>query len=166
MESEPGRGSTFKVYLPRVEQPSSTEGVFQGPNQSAGGSETVMVVEDETAVLTVVCEVLRVQGYTVLEASNGYQALWLAHEHSEERIDLLLTDLVMPLMGGKELAEQFKAEHPETKVLYFSGYPDDVGFGQVGPDERISLLEKPFTPASLAREVRHALDDSVPTRVS
>ena len=86
--------------------------------------------------------------------------LWLAQEHSDDRIDLLLTDLVMPLMGGKELAVQFKLEHPETKVLYFSGYSDDTGLGQVGPDERISLLEKPFTPASLAQEVRHALDDS------
>ena len=80
-------------------------------------------------------------------------------------IDLLLTDLVMPLMGGKELAEQFKLEHPETKVLYFSGYADDTSLGQVGPGERIPFLQKPFTPASLAQMVRHALDDNVPTRV-
>jgi CheY-like chemotaxis protein len=165
VESEPGTGSTFKVYLPRVEQASSVECALRGPNQLPGGSETVMVAEDETVVLRVACEVLRVQGYTVLEASNGYHALWLAQEHSDERIDLLLTDLVMPLMGGKELAEQFKLEHPETKVLYFSGYADDTSLGQVGPGERISFLQKPFTPASLAHEVRHALDDNVPTRV-
>ena len=164
VESEPGRGAKFKVYLPRVEQSSSVEGVIQRPSQLPGGTETVMVVEDESVVLSVACEVLRVQGYTVLEASNGYQALWLAQEHSDDRIDLLLTDLVMPLMGGKELSVQFKVEHPETKVLYFSGYSDDTSLGQVGPDERISLLEKPFTPASLAQMVRKALDDSVTTQ--
>ena len=123
-----------------------------------------MVVEDETSVLRVACEVLRVRGYRIPEASNGYQALWLAHEHSDERIDLLLTDLVMPLIGGKEPAVQFKLEHPEAKVLYISGYPDDTSLAQAGPDERIRLLEKPFTPSSLTHEVRNALDEGAPTR--
>jgi PAS domain S-box-containing protein len=166
VESEPGKGSTFSVYLPRAEQASSSEGVQPGGSQPPGGSETVMVVEDETVVLRVACETLRIQGYTVLEASNGYQALWLAQEHSNDRIDLLLTDLVMPLMGGKELAVQFKLEHPETKVLYFSGYTDDSSLDQVEPDEDIAFLGKPFTPASLARHVRRTLDGGVQRRAS
>ena len=121
------------------------------------GIETVLLVEDEPAVRRSVALVLREQGYTVLEASNGVQALNVAEEQTGEPVDLLLTDVVMPLMGGRELCSKMRDRYPTTKVLYTSGYPgDDIVEGElVKPGT--GFLEKPFTPVALAEMVRDVL---------
>ena len=123
VDSEPGNGATFAVYLPRATGQCSEEWPKDGERNAPGGSETVMIVEDELAVLRVASEVLRQHGYTVLEASNGHEAIWLAQERAKETIDLLVTDVVMPLMGGTQLASRMADLHPETSVLFTSGYP-------------------------------------------
>jgi CheY-like chemotaxis protein len=153
VESEPGRGATFHVYFQRTEgtMPEERRTV---PFEMAPGSETIMVVEDQDGLRTLVCEVLRRNGYTVLPAGNGYEALLLAGKHSG-RIGLMITDLVMPVMGGRELAEAIPASHPETQVLYMSGYADNIsellGVG-------IAFIEKPFSPDALLRKVREVFD--------
>ena len=102
--------------------------------------------------------VLRDQGYTVLEAANGHEALSVAQEHAGEEIHLLLTDVVMPLMGGRELAERLKQIHPETRALYLSGYADDDIIGQCMLEPGTAFMQKPFTTAALPRTVRELLD--------
>ena len=122
------------------------------------GKETVLLVEDEPAVRDVAAQTLRLQGYTILEASNGVDALSLAGEYHGDQIHLLLTDMVMPLMGGAPLGEKFRGIYPDARVLYTSGYTDDalVSPGVRGPLS--DFLPKPFTPGNLARKVREVLD--------
>jgi CheY-like chemotaxis protein len=156
--SEPGQGTTFKIYLPITE--SALEPVSEVPIRSdTSGVETVLLVEDADAVRRMSRDALRHRGYVVLEASNGSAALALAAEHGG-RIDLLLSDVVMPGMGGRELADQLVQLRPEMKVLFVSGYTDDTLLqqGTLGPG--IHLLQKPFTPLSLARRVRQVLDSA------
>jgi PAS domain S-box-containing protein len=153
VESEIGRGATFYVYFQRTEgsMPEERRAV---PFEMAPGSETIMVVEDQDGLRTLICEVLRRSGYTVLPAGNGYEALLLAGKHSG-RIGLMITDLVMPVMGGREVVEAIPASHPETQVLYMSGYADNIsellGVGH-------AFIEKPFTPDALLRKVREVFD--------
>jgi CheY-like chemotaxis protein len=154
--SEPGHGTTFKVYLPRVEElqePLATP----GPPRVMGGVETILLAEDADAVRAVARQVLARLGYTVLEASDGMSALRLAETHRGP-IHLLLTDVVMPEIGGRMLAEQLRGQRPGLKVLYSSGYTADavVRHGMLGPG--IAFLQKPFTPEVLARKVRDVLD--------
>ncbi len=156
--SEPGKGTTFKIYLPRsleTSQALATPEVFR---VLPGGTETLLLVEDEPAVRALAASALRGRGYTVLEAANGAEALRTAQDHAEE-VALLITDVVMPLLGGKELADRLQATRPDMKVLYVSGYTENtvVHHGVLEPG--ISFLSKPFTPASLARKVRDILDD-------
>ena len=157
-ESELGRGSTFKIFLPRVceaaAQPPS-EGEF---GSLPVGSATVLVVEDQPMVREVVSSVLSVLGYTVLEAANGQHALGLVRGPAENPIHLLLTDVVMPLMGGPELAEQLREIQPETRVLYTSGYIDDSIVHRGVVDPATAFIQKPFTRALLARRVREVLE--------
>jgi CheY-like chemotaxis protein len=122
------------------------------------GKETVLLVEDEAPVRGLAVRVLRNQGYRVLEAANGEEALSVAGEHAGEKIHLLLTDVVMPQMGGKELADRLKALRPEIKVVFTSGYTDEaiVRHGVLEPGT--DFLQKPFSPASLAQKVREVLD--------
>jgi two-component system cell cycle sensor histidine kinase/response regulator CckA len=153
--SEPGQGSTFKIYLPVV------EGVADAPRPPlvAGdlhGHETVLLVEDEEQVRTLASHLLRRLGYHVLEASRAAQALALAADHDGE-IDLLLTDVIMPEMGGRELAEKLLVERPETRVLFMSGYTDDAIVHHGVLDEGMEFLQKPLTPDTLARRVREVL---------
>lgn len=153
--SEPGQGTTFKVYLPFIERqapppPATSEDL-------PTGNETVLVVEDEGPIRELASRILQEQGYTVLEASNGIDALRAAQEHIG-RIDIVLTDMFMPIMGGRELAEHLKATRPETKVLYMSGYTDDAIVMNGMIDANTSFMQKPFTLESLVYKVRRVLD--------
>jgi PAS domain S-box-containing protein len=156
--SEPGQGTTVKIYFPRVEE--ENDALFRRDSASSipQGSETVLVVEDEPSVRSLATHILRHQGYRILEASNGEEALRVVQEHAGENIHLLLTDVVMPHMGGKELADQLKILRPDIKVLYTSGYTDNaiVNHGILEPGT--NFLQKPFSPTTLARKVREVLD--------
>jgi hypothetical protein len=158
VESEPRQGTTFRIYLPRVEDalaPVSPVGVSQS---QAGGSETVLLVEDEESVRQLVCETLEAKGYKVLEADNGDAALQIVSGHSG-KIDILITDVVMPGMSGRELSARMCASCPQTRVLYLSGYTEDaiVHEGVINPDT--AFLQKPFTLQALSRKVREVLDE-------
>jgi two-component system cell cycle sensor histidine kinase/response regulator CckA len=157
VESEPGRGSRFSVYLPRVGEPAERNGDHQSRVADGTGSETVLLVEDEGLVRALARRVLEEHGYTVLEAAEALAALELSARH-EGRIDLLLTDVVMPKMSGCELAQQLASLRPGTRVLYTSGYNEEA-IGQHGvTDFGAAFLGKPFTPGMLARKVREVLD--------
>ena len=154
--SEPGRGSSFKVYLPRIATPAATAPAPAkgGPDR---GTETILVVEDEPAVLTLSRRALEAQGYVVLAASDGAAALRLVERHGGI-IQLLVTDVVMPGLSGRDLADQLVARRPGIRVLYMSGYPGDavVQHGELPAGS--AFLPKPFSPDGLARKVRDLLD--------
>jgi PAS domain S-box-containing protein len=156
--SEPGKGTTFKVYLPRIDQAVEVVAPTQVPvDELSLGCETILLVEDEGAVCSLVRGVLESRGYQVLETNRANEALEIGERH-KERIHLLLTDVVMPQMNGMELAEHLALIHPETKILYMSGYTDDavVRNGLLGPGT--VLLQKPFTADALACKLREVLD--------
>ena len=154
--SEPGHGATFKIYLPKIEDGVGNieSGALSSP--LAGGSETILVAEDEEGVRSLVCQTLRSLGYKVLEVRDPYHAVALMEQRAEP-IHLLLTDLVMPRMSGKELARHMSAAHPKSKVLYMSGYTDDAVVRHGLLHAGVWFLQKPFTPAALARKVREVL---------
>ncbi len=154
--SEPGRGSTFKIYLPRVDEPleKETGKIVKGVS---GGKETILVVEDEEEVRKLAVAILRKRGYRILEASNGGDA-FLICEQGKEPIHLLLTDVVMPGLNGPELARRLKYFRPEMKVLFMSGYTDNMIYQQGELDASMSLVQKPFSVEGLARKVRDILD--------
>ncbi len=159
VSSSPGHGTTFEILLPPapelecVKPDSSTL-------ESLRGTETILVAEDESAVRTLVCEMLTQFGYTVLHAPDGRQALRVLEEHRP--IDVLLTDVIMPVMGGPELAERARSLTPGVKVIYMSGYTDDTlaRYGLPQPDT--NYIQKPFTPAALAQKLRQALSGAAP----
>ncbi len=154
--SEPGKGTIFKVYLPNVKD-SETEEKEQTPVDDPGGSETVLIVEDDDNLRKFAQKALRQQGYKLLVAKNGEDALRVCKEH-DGQIDLMITDVVMPKMGGREAAKRLQPLYPEMKVIYMSGYTDDaiVHHGVLEPG--LNFLEKPFTPKGLALKVREVLD--------
>ena len=157
VESAPDRGTTFRIYFPRVEQevPGSTGAVVA--IDPAGGRETILLVEDEPAVRGLVHETLRLHGYRVLEARHGIEALLTSAKYVEP-IHLLLTDVVMPQMSGPEVAEKILTVRPGIKVLYMSGYPDHPVFDKGGVSRQTGFLPKPFSPHVLAQKVREILD--------
>jgi two-component system cell cycle sensor histidine kinase/response regulator CckA len=157
VQSAPGKGAWFTILFPRIEADLPTQDHLIVEAHSAMGSETVMVVEDEIGVRSLACQVLISQGYKVLQAGGGAQALRTVQEYTGP-IHLLLTDVVMPKIGGKELARRFSALHPETKVLYMSGYTDDavIRSGILRGDS--PFLQKPFTEDQLGRKVREVLN--------
>ncbi len=122
------------------------------------GTETVLLVEDETPVRDVTARMLRGHGYTVLEAATGDEALRVASEHGGKKIHLLLTDVVMPQMSGEVLASKLKAERPDIRVIFFSGYPGEAIAQHGVLDGGVAFLEKPFSPSVLASKVRAVLD--------
>jgi len=155
--SEVGQGTTFKIYLPRVEGAVETIPHPDGPHAMPRGTEVVLLVEDEPSVRALAARVLRAQGYTVLVADNGAEALQVIQTHTGV-IDLLVTDVVMPEMSGKALAEHVMRHYPGIRVLFISGYTDRaiVHHGRLERD--VAFLQKPFTPLVLAQKVREALD--------
>jgi two-component system cell cycle sensor histidine kinase/response regulator CckA len=155
--SEPGVGTTFKIYLPRVEDAPETDRTSSAPAALAGGTQTILVVEDEEAIRRLTCRVLEAQGYTVLSAASGGEALLLLEKHARE-IHLLITDVVMPAVSGRELARSAAALRPLMKVLFMSGYTDNVIVHHGVLDAGTAFLQKPFTPRSLAQKVREVLD--------
>ena len=154
--SEPGKGTTFKIYLPQIDEPLEElkKGVF---HEIAGGSETILVVEDEETVRKFVVSVLERQGYRVLDASDGNEALLLCGEFKDS-IHLILTDVVMPGMSGRKLVEFLKEISPEIKALYMSGYTDNAIVHHGMLEEGIEFIQKPFTVEKLAGKVREVLD--------
>jgi two-component system, cell cycle sensor histidine kinase and response regulator CckA len=157
--SEPGRGATFKIYLPRVEAtPDATIPALAEP-PVAGGGETILLAEDDPSVRAVVSDVLAQKGYRVLRAGDGQSALEMAGAQPG-RIHLLVTDLVMPGMTGRELADALTALRPGTPVLYISGYTDDAVVRHGVLEEGMPYLQKPFTPRALTAKVREVLDRS------
>jgi two-component system cell cycle sensor histidine kinase/response regulator CckA len=153
-ESELGRGTTFTVYLPRYEgRAQDAEVIEEGP--VTGGHETVLVVEDDPSVREIAVRALRARGYQVVEASNGQEALAVA-ERLGPRIDLLVTDMVMPQMGGLDLAERLRESRPRLRALFTSGYSEEQA-AQLREIEDARFLQKPFTGSALARRVREVL---------
>jgi CheY-like chemotaxis protein len=152
INSEPGRGCEFKVLFPRVEGAAAPAAPVEEVPAPVG-RETVLVVEDEAGVRSYVCEILALHGYTVLEAATGRQALQVSERHNAP-IHLLLTDAVMPEMGGHELAEQFASARPETLILFMSGYSERLRTAEAATN----FIQKPFTPAALLTQVRSVLD--------
>jgi CheY-like chemotaxis protein len=155
--SEPGHGTTFRIYLPRVEEPAVALASVPVPGRVPVGRESVLVAEDDEAVRTLVRVALSKRGYRVLVAANGGEALLLCERHPGS-IDLLLTDLVMPGMGGLELFERLVLLRPQLRALFVSGYADRAVLRHGEIVEGMAFLEKPFTPDSLARKVREVLD--------
>ncbi len=156
--SELEHGTTFKIHLPRVAKEADAS-----PREIVGvlphGTETILLVEDELLVRSIAVQALHTQKYNVLEAENGIEALRVAGEYGGE-IHLLVTDVVMPQMGGRVLAEQIRTSHPTIKVLFTSGYTDNAILYHDVLDPGIAFLQKPFTPGALARKVREILDSS------
>ncbi len=156
--SEVGHGTTFKVYLPLVNAPGKP---FLMPEKSTDlpcGSETVLVVEDEALVRNFTVRVLRDQGYKDLIASNGEEALHLVQKHQDQPIDLLITDMIMPQVGGRELASHLKKLWPEMHVIFTSGYTENISTYREFLDPNEGFLQKPFSPQALAVKVREVLD--------
>ncbi|CAN5295656.1 hypothetical protein BH11PLA2_BH11PLA2_28770 [soil metagenome] len=157
--SEPGIGTLFKIYLPRVEQAASAGKSRLGLGPAPRGTETILLAEDEDGVRALTLLALRMCGYVVLEAKNGDEALRLAQKFGEP-IDLLVTDVVMPGMGGRRLAEQMQLLQPKIKVLYLSGYTDDAVIRHGILQDQVNFLQKPFAPLALSHKVRAVLAQS------
>lgn len=160
VESTPGKGSTFEVFLPRTE-PVQLKPAPQIELNAQPCTETVLLVEDEDAVRRIISNLLRGRGYTVLEAAGGHEALALFERH-QGPIHLLLTDVVMPSMSGRELADRLIQKLPSLRMLYVSGYTDDSVVRHGLQQERVHLLQKPFTPDDLLAHVRRALEAPPP----
>ncbi len=159
--SEPGQGTTFKIYLPRVEKTARIYKPKARPSMAPGGTETILLVEDEEAVRTMVSKILKNKGYTVLEAAHSKEAFEICERH-EGPIHLMVTDVIMPQMSGRELAERLASILPEMRVLYMSGYPDNtiVQHGVLEPGT--AFLQKPFTLNALELKVREVMDGARP----
>lgn len=162
--SEPGIGTTFKIYLPRLQEEEQFTACSEVTERACDGRETILLVEDDPSVRDLTELILRRHGYLVLSAENGREALRLTREHPG-RIDLLLSDIVLPDISAVTLTEQLKRFHPRLKTLYMSGYGYEVIARYVSALGHITLLQKPFSSADLTRQVRSALDAPVASEV-
>jgi PAS domain S-box-containing protein len=162
--SEPGEGTTFKIYLPVVEAEAEAPGPAAAPSPPPRGRETILVAEDEPGVRVFIADVLNNLGYAVLLAANGADAVRVAHAHTGS-IHLLLTDVVMPELSGRELAESLQAHRPGLRVLFMSGYTDDAVVRHGVLQAEVAFLQKPFRADDLARKVRDVLGRSRESRL-
>ncbi|HRH46712.1 MAG TPA: ATP-binding protein, partial [Pyrinomonadaceae bacterium] len=158
--SEPGKGTTFKVYLPRVDEIPQAHKSTTANNLLMNGTETILLVEDEKMVRKITCEILESCGYEVFEAENGSAAFLLYQKH-KQNIQLLITDVILPEMNGSEIANRLLQINPELKVLYMSGYTDNAIVNQGIFNEGINFIEKPFSPDKLRQKVRDILDGNL-----
>jgi CheY-like chemotaxis protein len=157
--SEVGHGTVFKVYLPRVLEGVAIPSRDRPGSTTPHGNERVLIVENEEPVRELAAMVLRDLGYTVVEAGDGAEAFRLTNTSNAGSFDLLFTDVGMPRMGGKELANWFRRAHPTTRVLFTSGYPDKSVVHNGELVAGIAFLHKPYTPQLLARKIRAVLDN-------
>jgi len=155
-QSEVGQGTTFRIYLPQVEGEAEHCNAIKASGAATGGCETVLLVEDEESVRQLVRETLETKGYTVIEAENGEAALRMSDAHTAP-IHMVITDVVMPGMGGRELAKRLLESRPQAKVLYLSGYTEDAIVQQGVLETETAFLQKPFTLQALSRKVREVL---------
>jgi len=162
VDSVVDEGTTFSIYLPRVEESGEKASIRQEVGQLPGGTETILYVEDEITVRTLTAHVLRRLGYTVLEASDGKQARDLVAANRSGGVTLLFSDVVLPDSGGSELATWIKTQNPDTKILFTSGYVDENILKRHGLEAGTAFLQKPFTPSDLARKVRGVIDTPAP----
>lgn len=163
--SEPSRGATFKVYLPQADVRPKAAPPRQDPAQLPRGTETILLVEDDPALREMASSLLRRLGYTVLAAGDGVEAIRLRHQHGAGHVDLVLTDVVMPHMSGKELADRCRQLYPRTRILFTSAYTENAIAHQGALDPGVTLLQKPFSPAALAAKVREVLDRDGPQSI-
>jgi CheY-like chemotaxis protein len=158
--SEPEKGTTVRVYLPRVEYESTIVVPPSAPSDHLDGTETILLVEDDETLCVLARRILEARGYTVLEARNAEEALVLCARY-EGRIDLVVTDVVMPGMNGHMLVEHLAEQRPAVRVLLMSGYTDDALLRRGIVDPRMGFMQKPFTPDALADKVREVLGSTV-----
>ena len=157
VESVPGQGTTFTIYLPRVEEDAAPVSASPVPAVLPRGTETILLVEDDPELRALALDILQGSGYTVLEARQGNEALLVLERHAGP-VHLLVTDVVMPQMGGRALAERLASLRPEMKVLYVSGY-SEAAIAQHGVlDPGTAFMAKPFTADELTRKIREVLD--------
>jgi two-component system, cell cycle sensor histidine kinase and response regulator CckA len=156
--SEIARGSTFKIYLPQAEEETGVSTPSRASHELPGGTETILLVEDDPALREMASTLLRRLGYTVYPAADGIEALSLKQQQGIGHIDLLFTDIVMPHMSGKELSDRFRASHPHTRILFTSAYTENAIIHQGVFSKGLALLQKPFTPSALASKLREVLD--------
>jgi len=156
VHSEPGQGATFEIFLPRVAEPADTRPAPR-PANAGGGNETILLVEDEESVRSLISDFLTKKGYQVLEAENGVSALELARAHAE-KIDLVISDLCMPKLGGQALAAELHKAYPGLKVMFTTGYPGHAVVGTPGINLGAPILQKPFGMTFMVVAVRHVLD--------
>jgi CheY-like chemotaxis protein len=157
VDSTPGEGTTFSIYLPRYIGEDEIQPADAAQPATPHGRETVLLVEDEPAILTLVAHILSGQGYRVMRASSPKEALQIADAHVGT-IDLLLTDVIMPDMNGRDLAEALRSRYPDVRAVFMSGYTSDVIAKHGVLDDGVSFLQKPFSIDSLSGKVREALD--------
>jgi signal transduction histidine kinase len=158
--SQAGQGTTFEVYFPRVQQMLDVSTTQKRTMPLPRGTETLLLVEDDPAVRHLACCVLEAQGYRVIGASNGQEGLRAARELKDAPIGLVITDVIMPVMGGKAMAEWLKTSYPNLKILFTSGYTDSAVADHGLLDPGLAFLSKPYTPATLTRKVREMLDSA------
>jgi two-component system cell cycle sensor histidine kinase/response regulator CckA len=157
VESLPGKGTTFRVYLPIVEETISPRRAPRISTPVVGGSETVLLAEDQPAIRNVLCEFLESKGYKILQAENGIRALEIAKDYPKS-IDVLVTDVIMPQLRGVELAKRLSEIHPGICVILMSGYSEEALVeNRLLSDRNMTLIQKPFDPEELAQKIREAL---------
>jgi two-component system cell cycle sensor histidine kinase/response regulator CckA len=156
--SEPDKGTNFKIYLPQTEEQGTRLEAPATADRIPGGSETILVVEDDEVVRQLVTRILQSGGYRMLEASDGSNALQICQQ-CEGQIELVLTDLVMPQMSGPALTEKLKELYPGIRIVYTSGYADDAIVRHGHLDPGMPFIQKPFSPNNLLQKVREVLDN-------
>jgi len=157
VESEPGKGSTFKIYFPRIEMDAKDLPAPDIEEKALRGHETILLVEDEDMVRELTVRILEEKGYQVLESSRGEIAMEVSKKYKSP-IDLMITDIVMPGMGGKKLVQKIKKHRPQLKILYISGYTDEIISQHGVLEEGTHFLQKPFLPQSFLTKIREILD--------